>query len=107
MTDACDSEVQNTVELPQVQHIERIVDVTVVMQHQVPTNWSAQKMVEVPQSQCFDRVVDTPRGDEATGMILQETRTAEIPQMPFADRIVSRVPACTIRRVPVAQGRRA
>ena len=62
MTGASDSEVQNTVELPQVQHIERIVDVTLVMQHQVPTIRSAQKMVEVPQSQCFDRVVDAPVG---------------------------------------------
>ena len=58
MSSACDAEVQKTVELPQVQHIERIVDVTVVVQHQVPTIQSAQKVVEVLQSQQLDRVGD-------------------------------------------------
>ena len=91
---AYDSAVQKTVELPQVQHIERIIDVTVLMRHQVPSIHTVRKMLQVPQSQCFDRG-RRARGDEATGMILQETRTAEISQMPFIDRIVSRVPACT------------
>ena len=56
---ACDSAVQKTVELSQVQHTGRIVDVTVVTPHQVPTTQSVQKMVQVPQSQYLDRgVVD-------------------------------------------------
>ena len=48
---------QKTVAL---QHTGRIVDVTVVIAHEVPTIQSVQKMVEVPQSQYLDRVVDVP-----------------------------------------------
>ena len=39
--------VQKTVEVAQVQCIERIVDVTVVLQRQVPTIQTAKKTVEV------------------------------------------------------------
>ena len=41
-----------------VQHIDRIVDVPVVMRHQVPTRQTVQKMVEVLKCQYLDRVVD-------------------------------------------------
>ena len=39
--------VQKTVEVPQGQHMDRIVDVTVVLQHQVPTSHTVQKTAEV------------------------------------------------------------
>ena len=58
MTGACDSGVQKTAEIPQVQFIDRIADVPVVMQSQVPIIHTVQKTVEGPQSQCLDRVVD-------------------------------------------------
>ena len=49
---------QKTVEVAQVQHIGKVVDVPIVMQRQVPTIQTVQK-TEVPQVQ-FDRVVDVP-----------------------------------------------
>ena len=58
MTGACDSGVQKTTEILQVQYIHRIADVPVVMQRQVPTMQTVQETVEGPQSQCLDRVVD-------------------------------------------------
>ena len=51
---------QKTVHLPQVQYIERIVDVTVVIPHEVPAIQTVEKTVEVPQSQHLDRVVHQP-----------------------------------------------
>ena len=57
-TDACDSDVQKAVVLPQVQHTERIIDVRAVMQHQTSVIQRAQEKVEVPQSQQLDRAVD-------------------------------------------------
>ena len=38
--------VQRTVEVPQVQYIDRVVDVPVVMQRQVPTIQTVQKTVD-------------------------------------------------------------
>ena len=42
--------VQKTVELVQVQRTERIIEVAVALQHQVPTIQTVQMMVEVRQS---------------------------------------------------------
>ena len=52
--------VLKTVEFPQVQDVDGIVDVPVVAQSQVPIVRTVQKTVEVPQSQFLDRVVDVP-----------------------------------------------
>ena len=52
--------VQKTVEVPQVQYIDKNVDVPVVRQGQVPTVQAVQKTVEVPQFQFHDRAVDFP-----------------------------------------------
>ena len=52
--------VLKTVEFPQVQDVDGIVDVPVVTQSQVPIVRTVQKTVEVPQSQFLDRVVDVP-----------------------------------------------
>ena len=86
--------VQKTVELRKVQHSERIVDVTVMIPHQVPTIQSVQKMLEVRQSQYLDRVVDVPVGmKRQISLSLQVTSTAEIPLMPFMN---SRCPAARV-----------
>ena len=53
-------EVQKTVEVPQVQYIDKSVDVPVVMQGQVLISQTVQKTVKVPQVQFLDRVVDVP-----------------------------------------------
>ena len=47
-------------EVPQVQHMNKIVDVLALAQRQVPTIETAQKTEEVPQVQILDRVVDAP-----------------------------------------------
>ena len=52
------SAVQKTVEFPQVQHIQKIIDFTAVMRHQAPSIKSAQKTLEVRQSQYLYRVAD-------------------------------------------------
>ena len=48
---------QEAVEAAQAQYIDRIVDVPVVLQRQVPINTTAQKTVEVPQIQFLDQAV--------------------------------------------------
>ena len=50
MTGACDSEVQKSVEVPQDQYLDRVVDVPVVLQRHVRTTHTAQETVEVLQS---------------------------------------------------------
>ena len=47
-------------EIPQVQYIDKIVDMPIVTQRQVPTIQMMQESVEVPQVQFLDRVVDVP-----------------------------------------------
>ena len=46
--------------MPKVQFLERVVDVPVAIQRQVPTIPSVQKTVEVPQIQYVDKIVDAP-----------------------------------------------
>ena len=53
-------QIQETVEVPQVQFIDKAVDVPVVIQRQVPTVQKMQKTAEVPQVQFIDKVVDVP-----------------------------------------------
>ena len=50
--------VQKTVEVPQIQHIENIVNIPVVSQRQALTIHT--ETVEVSQNQFFHRVVDVP-----------------------------------------------
>ena len=45
-------------ELSQVQHTERIIDVRAVIQHQTPAIRTVQESAEVPQRQQLDRAVD-------------------------------------------------
>ena len=67
MTGACDSEVQQTVKIPQIQYPDRIVIQTVT------------EDVEVPQSQCLDRVVDVSVVMQGQSSAIQKVaRTAEI-----------------------------
>ena len=47
-------------EVPQVQYIDKSIDVPGVRQGQVPTIQPIQKTVEVPQVQFLDRVLDAP-----------------------------------------------
>ena len=49
--------VQKTVEVPQVQHIDRIMNLPVVKRHQEPTIQTEQKTAEVPDAQNLDQVI--------------------------------------------------
>ena len=51
---------QKTVEVPQMQYIGKIDDVSVVVQCQIPTVQAVQKAVEVPQFRFRHRVDDVP-----------------------------------------------
>ena len=56
MTGAYDSEAQKTMENPQTQNIDRIVDVPVRMQRQVPTIQRAHETMSSSQEQHIDQV---------------------------------------------------
>ena len=45
-------------ELSQIQHTERIIDVRAVIQHQTPAIRTFQESADVPQRQQVDRAVD-------------------------------------------------
>ena len=53
-------QVQKTVEVPQIQFIDKAVDVPVIVQRQVPIVRKVQKTVEVPQALSTDEVMDAP-----------------------------------------------
>ena len=52
--------VKKAVEVPQVQHVDEILEVPVVVQCQAPTIRIVKKTVEARQVQFFDRVMDVP-----------------------------------------------
>ena len=49
MAHVASEKVQRTVDVPQVQYVDKIADAPVVMRGQVPTVRAVQKTVEVPQ----------------------------------------------------------
>ena len=71
-------EVDRHVEVPQVQYADETIDVPVGVQRRVPTIQTAQGTVEVPQVQFLDRMVDVP---------IEETK---IPKIVSQDRIPQR-----------------
>ena len=52
--------VQKSMEMPVVQFSDRVVDMLVVTQRQVPMIPNVQNTVEVPQIQYVDKIVDAP-----------------------------------------------
>ena len=57
-----------TVEIPQAQHVDKIVDAPVVLQHQVLTIQTEQKTPEVPHTQYLDQVIDVPVRDSSVAV---------------------------------------
>ena len=78
---------QKTVEVPQVQYSDRIVDMPVVVQRRVPTIQAAQKTEEVPRAQLLDRVVDV-------SVLMQR----QVPQEQIQECIVEKIDV-TVPRV--------
>ena len=82
-------QVQQTVEFPQVQHIDRIVDLPAVRQHQEPIITIDQKTVEVPHTQFIDRVLDVPVTAQRQVPLAQRfQKTVGMPQIQFIDKYV-------------------
>ena len=81
--------IEKRVEVPHVQYINKVTDVPVVVQRQVPTIQKVQKTVDVPQFQHIDRIMDLPvvkRHQEPT--IQRVQKTVEVPQIQFIDKFV-------------------
>ena len=97
------NQVTMNVEIPQLQYIDKVVDVPVVMQKQVPAIQKVQKTVEVPQVQLIDKVVDMLVVLQRHVTIIQKVqRTVEAPQVHYTDKIVD-VPLVLQRQVPTIQ----
>ena len=98
-------EVQETVEVPQIQFIDKTLDVPVVMQRQVPTVQKVQKTVEVPQTQFIDKVVDVPVHMQRRAPEDRDAQKAvACAQVQFLDKIAD-VPVVAQHWMPVAMQR--
>ena len=72
--------VQKTVEVPQTQFIDRVVDTPVVQQRQVPTVQMVQKTMENPQAQFLDEVVGMPVVvQRKVPMVQRVQKTVDVP----------------------------
>ena len=92
MARVASEKVQKTVEVPQVQYIDKIADAPVVMQGQVPTIQTVQKIVEVLQVQFIDRVLDVP-------VVTQRREIPSKPQGKIHERIVEEIIEVSVSRV--------
>ena len=80
---------QKTVDVPQIQFIDRAVDVPVFMQRQVPIVQKVQKIEEVPQAQSTDNVMDVPMDMQREVPAVQVVqKTVKAPQTQSIDRVV-------------------
>merc|ERR1719284_1005822 len=81
--------VQKTVEVPQLQFIDKVVDIPVVAQRQIPMVQTVQKTIEIPQLQYVDKVVDVPVVQVVQVPQVQVVeKTVEIPQLQIVEKIV-------------------
>ena len=98
--------VQKTVEVPQVQHIDKIMDLPAVKRHQEPTIQTEQKIAEVSDAQNLDQVIDVHvETQQQLSTLLIDTvvdvpvmaqrqvysiqrvqKTVEVPQIQFIDK---------------------
>ena len=81
--------IEQTVEVPQVQYINKVTDVPVVVQRQMTAIHKVKKTVDVPQVQHIDRMMDLPlvkRHQEPT--IQRVQKTVDVPQIQFIDKFV-------------------
>ena len=73
------------VEVPQTQHGDKVADVPVVAQRQVPIIQKAQKTIEMPQTEAIDKdTVDVPVVMQRHVPVIQNVQeTAEVPQVQY------------------------
>ena len=97
------SQIQETAEVLQAQFIDKVVDVSVHKQRQVPAVQVAQKAAEAPQIQFIDRTVNIPDVQQRQVPMMQTVqKTVENPQAQFLDERVG-MPVMVQRRVPMVR----
>ena len=95
--------VQKTVEVPQIQYEDQIVQVPVQKQVQVPVVQKVQKTVKVPQIQYEDEIVQVPVTKQVQVPMVQKVqKTVEVPQVQYEDQIIQ-VPVAKHVHVPMVQ----
>ena len=83
------SSTNQTLEVPQAQSTDNVVDIPVHMQRQVPAVQVVRKTVEDPQTQFIDGVVDTPVVQQRQVPTVQTAqKTMENLQAQFLDEVV-------------------
>merc|ERR1719480_232117 len=90
--------VPRTVEIPQVQYVDKVVDIPVQKQRQVPMVQTVQKTVEIPQIQYIDVPVPVQKQRQVP-MVQTVQETVEIPQIQYIDKVVA-VPMTKSVRCP-------
>merc|ERR1712209_380195 len=78
--------VQKTVEVPQLQFIDKVVDIPVVAQRQIPMVQTVEKTVEIPQLQIVEKIVEIPEIQTVQGTQTSESLgTAPVRQVAPAE----------------------
>merc|ERR1711972_185449 len=73
--------VQKIVEVPEIVFVDRVVDIPVTKQRQVPMVQTVQKTVEIPEVAFVDVVVDVPvTKQRQVPMVQTVQKMVEIPQ---------------------------
>ena len=90
------------VEVPPLQFTDKVSDIPVVAQRQIPMDQTVQKTnTEIPQLQCVDEVIDVPVVLVVQALVVQVMmKTVQIPQLPYIEKIAV-IPE--IRTVPDPQ----
>ena len=82
--------VKKTAEIPQVQFLDKVDEIPVVAQRQIPVMvQTIQKTTDIPQLQCNDKVIDVPVVSVVQAPQVQVSeKTVEIAQLQAAEKIV-------------------
>lgn len=81
--------VQKSIEVPQLQYEDQVVEVPVTKQVHVPLVETVQKSVEVPQVQYEDQVVHVPVQKQVhVPMVQTVQKSIDVPQVQYEDEIV-------------------
>ena len=89
--------VEETMKVQPLQFINKVVDVPVVAQRQIPiVVQTIQKTTDIPQLQCIDKVIDVPVVSVAQAPHMQiAEKTAEIPLVQIVKKTVEQTVRCT------------
>ena len=95
------NQVTKHIKIPQVQFLNKVDDMLVDVQRQIPVAQTMQKTMEVPPSHVTDKVSVIPVAAPKQILPMTQTvqKTTEIPQLQFPDQAVD-VPVVMQRQVP-------